>query len=82
MGRTALCIRTAPRYAGRAMDANAWLTLFEDTLRELRPHLSAKVASAIGRQLYDPAVDPKAAAKAYHSRQTPAPAAKPTKRNR
>lgn len=60
---------------------DAWLTQFEEALRELRPHVSTKLATTIGRGEYLPDRDPKKAAAAYHARQGGAPpAAKKRKR--
>lgn len=62
------------------MDRTAWTADFIAELLRLRTHLqpefgTSKFAQALALNSYDPKVDPKAAAQAYHARQAP-PAAK------
>ena len=49
----------------------AWLDQFTEELQRLRPHVSLRLASTIGRAEYAPDADPKKAAAAYHARQDP-----------
>ena len=49
------------------MDRETWLTLFASVLRDLRPHLSARMAHGVGAQEYTADhKNPKGAAHAYH----------------
>jgi hypothetical protein len=61
---------------------DAWLTQFEDALQQLRPHMSHKLVTVVGRSEYATGRDPKEAAAAYHARQRGTEPAPPQKRKR
>ncbi|HEU5294942.1 MAG TPA: hypothetical protein VFU71_09140 [Burkholderiaceae bacterium] len=50
------------------MSRDAWALAFGDALRELRPHLSLKLAWAVALVEYKDGKDPRAAARDYHKR--------------
>ena len=50
------------------MTRDAWALAFTDALRELRPHLSLKLAWAIALVEHKDGKDPRAAARDYHKR--------------
>jgi hypothetical protein len=56
------------------MGHDVWVALFAAMLVELRPQLTAKMALMAGEKTYTAEdTDPKAAARAYHAKQWPAP---------
>lgn len=66
------------------MDKTTWLVEFSEALRELRPHVSLKLAETIALAEYRDGEDPKRAASAYHRRRQPRPepSALPAKKRR
>lgn len=63
-----------------AMTRDEWLDQFTDELIKLRPHVSHRLARTLALQLYAEQDHPRVAARDYHARQQPAPAAKRVKR--
>jgi hypothetical protein len=63
-----------------AMTRDDWLDQFTDELIKLRPHVSHKLARTLALQCYGEQEHPRVAAREYHARQQPAPAARPAKR--
>ena len=55
---------------------------FVEALRKLRPHLSQRSAWTLALTEYKPDVDPATAARDYHKRMQPEPAAAPAKKRR
>jgi hypothetical protein len=58
-----------------------WTAAFIEELKKLRVHIqpefsTSKFAQALALNSYDPKLDPKAAAQAYHARQAPPAKAK------
>lgn len=56
------------------MDRESWVIAFVEALQALRPHTPIKLATAIARGCYVAAVEPAAAARAWHQKQGGAPA--------
>jgi hypothetical protein len=61
---------------------DAWLSAFVEELQRIRPHVSFKLATVLGRAEYQLGLDPKKAAAAYHARQAPTLPPKPASKRR
>lgn len=62
------------------VDRHAWVMDFSEALRELRPHLSLKLAATVALTEYRAGQNPKKAAAAYHRRHGTEPLAAPAKK--